>query len=93
MIVCSFIVSVETSETCSSSNTLKVSRSQGIIASAVAKQSGCGTVNVPWVISLKEGQKVTVQFVDFLAHHSGESESDNGKCKPLGYVIKWSVNI
>ena len=78
----SFYVVVESSDVCSSSSTLKVSGRKGTISSAIARQSGCGSPHVPWVITLKEGQRVDVTIVDFLAKDKPDDQSQN--CVPVG---------
>ena len=75
---------VETSDICSPSSTLEVSATRGSISSAVARKSGCGSMNIPWTITLKEGQKVSVKLIDFLADQNTNIKDTNSKCKPIG---------
>ena len=79
-----FSVSVETSDTCTSTSTLRVSNSHGTLSSAIARQTGCGSINVPWVITLKEGQQVDIKLVDVLAVTEEERHIDSTLCSPIG---------
>ena len=50
---------------CNGKRQLKLTKSEGTIASVVAQQQGFGTRRCPWVITAKPGQRINVTLVDF----------------------------
>ena len=66
-------------------STLKVSGQSGSLSSVIARQTGCGSLKVPWTIDLREGQKVNIKLINFLAGEGG-GETDHNICNPLGLV-------
>ena len=65
---------------CESRPSVRVPGENGYISSYVAKQSGCGNMDHPWIIEVQPGQRVNVSMVNF---ENGKHKHST-KCTSLG---------
>ena len=65
---------------CESSSPLLTHASHGYISSYVAKQTGCGNMNHPWIIEVLPGQRVNISLTTF----HGLKQKSHKRCNPLG---------
>ena len=65
---------------CESRPAVHVPGGNGYISSYVARKSGCGNMDHPWMIEVQPGQRVNVSMVNF----ENGKHKHSSKCKPLG---------
>ena len=77
--VCISVLSPSPAE-CESRPSVHVPGGNGYISSYVARKSGCGNMDHPWIIEVQPGQRVNVSMVNF----DNGNHKHSAKCKPLG---------
>ena len=62
-----FIITVATAMRglCDSSNYVKLVSSEGYIASSITEETGCGSLETPWIIQVDPGQRINISLYDF----------------------------
>lgn len=60
-----FTVTSFRSSQCRSCDYVKVTEPSGVIASYVTKDSGCGSPECPWLITVPPGQRINVTLINF----------------------------
>ena len=78
-----FIFTVQTAHTCSKDKALVITEKQGSISSSVARQTGCGSMEIPWQINLKNGQRADFHLVTF-PNEKSTIDTKAQACIPLG---------
>ena len=74
-------VSVATSDTinsCNQNSFVKLEQSTGYISSAVAHNSGMGSLRCPWRLEALPGQSISITVMDF------DPVPNIHSCKPIG---------
>ena len=61
----SFTVAHAERSLCETNNYLKPESTSGYISSFVAKDTGCGSPNTPWIIQVEPGQRINLTLWDF----------------------------
>ena len=61
----SFTVAHAERSLCETNNYLKLESTSGYISSFVAKDTGCGSPNTPWIIQVEPGQRINLTLWDF----------------------------
>lgn len=76
-----------TSHKCRGSKKYVVS-DQVTLSSLVTDETGCGSLETPWVISVSTGQRISLSMTDF-----NTAQSSNGNCIAHGYIIERDFQV
>ena len=68
-----FSVITVPADQCQTSAAIRVLPTQGMLASIVTTETGCGARNHPWVIEVEPSQKINLTLFDFFARESPSS--------------------
>ena len=63
---------------CQYSNHLKLTSQTGYVSSVMAEEHGLGTVHCPWIIQVKEGQRINITLYNFINGASGNLSQFHG---------------
>ena len=74
---------VQTAPTCSEDKALIITDKQGSLSSSVARQTGCGSIAIPWTINLKNGQRADFHLVNF-PNVKSTIDTKPQVCTPVG---------
>ena len=76
---------------CSSSKENRLTGNTGYISSIMTDTKGCGSHRSPWIISVKPGQTIRLQLIDFAAN---QHASTLVSCPVIyGYVVERTLGI
>ena len=70
-----FSVITVPADQCQTSAAIRVLPTQGMLASIVTTETGCGARNHPWVIEVEPSQKINLTLFDFFARESPSSSN------------------
>ena len=73
-------------DSCQGMDYARVTSSSGLLASVVTMESGCGSAETPWLLSVPKGQRINLTLYDF-----GRAPSSlNDTTVNTGYI--WKIN-
>lgn len=75
---------------CGSSSYVKLMPYEGYISSHVAQETGCGKSKTPWVLNVKDGQKINITLIDFSVDRSLYSMTT--KCHRYASIKEKTIN-
>lgn len=79
---------------CTSGNSIKVTNSEGYLASLVTSTSGCGSDLCPWVLEALPGQRFNLTFRSFVRVQTDAKQQLGGRfCQRLATVFERSSQV
>ena len=72
---------------CDRSTSVEITAPEGIIASVVTKETGCGSHKAPWIIKGLPGQKINVTLLDFAVHGPNGMGAPVDESRCIAYAI------
>ena len=83
---------------CATSAQARLQTSSGHIASIVTEESGCGSIDCPWLIEVPKGQRVNISLYEFALPTKEEMETVREKMPAfskvsVNYSEKYCIDI